>query len=365
MVLGLRGFPNVQGGVESHSQELYPRLVELGYKVDVICRAPYVKNQAKQWKGVNFHPLWSPSSSGFEAMLHSILGVLFAAIKRPDILHIHAIGPAIVTPVARLFGLKVVVTHHGPDYDREKWGAGAKLILKMGERLGVSFSTRRIVISKVIQSLVLEKYGKNSDLIPNGVVPAKRVICEPVVEGLEKHKYFLLVSRMVPEKRHLDLIKAFKKAAVKGWELVLVGDLSDDTEYIRKVVSSASNGKIVLTGYKSGNELAGLFSCAGLFILPSSHEGLPIALLEAMSFGLPVLASDIPAHAELELDEHCYFPLGDVEALAVCMQKIVKDEQFRKKQGALGKSMVAQRYNWDQIAISTSNCYQKVLSERC
>ncbi len=249
MVLGLRGIPNIQGGVESHSQHLYPRLVKIGYQIDVICRAPYVNKQMKQWKGVNLMPLWSPSSQGLEAMLHSIIGVLYAGIQRPDILHIHAIGPAIVTPLARLMGLNVVVTHHGPDYDREKWGWFAKALLRFGERMGMQFSTRRIVISKVIQSLVTERYNKNSELIPNGVVPAVILDVEGQMSNymLEKNKYIVLVSRIVPEKRHLDLIRAFRVARLQGWKLVLVGDISDRTSFVKKVIAREKPDGILLS----------------------------------------------------------------------------------------------------------------------
>ena len=120
MVLGLRGFPDVQGGVEKHAEHLYPLLVQSGCQVEVITRSPYTSRDHRSWKGITFHRIWTPRLTGIEAFVHSILGVFYAAIKRPDVLHIHAIGPAIVTPLARLLRLRVVVTHHGPDYDREK-----------------------------------------------------------------------------------------------------------------------------------------------------------------------------------------------------------------------------------------------------
>lgn len=363
MVLGLRGFPNVQGGVESHCQELYPRIVERGIRVDVICRAPYVDKSLHEWKGVFFHSLWSPSATGLEAMLHSCVGVLYAAIKRPDVLHIHAIGPAIVAPLARLLGVKVVVTHHGPDYDREKWGAFARFILKTGEKLGVNFSNRRIVISEVIRSLVQDKYGKSSDRIPNGVSePIGSSSTDALTEyNLVSGNYVLLVSRMVPEKRHLDLIRAFRKASLDGWKLVLVGDISAEDEYVRAVSTEVQiDSDVVLTGFRTGDELAGLLTYAGVFVLPSSHEGLPIALLEAMSFGLPVIASDIPAHLELELDQRCYFQLGNVDGLSDRLTSLVNDPQFREAQSDFGRQTVRDKYNWDNVADQTALLYREV-----
>ena len=363
MVLGLRGFPDVQGGVETHCQALYPLIAQQGFEVDVLTRAPYVDQSVTEWQGIRFHALWSPVASGLEAMLHSCLGVLYAAIKRPDILHIHAIGPAIVTPLARLVGVKVVVTHHGPDYDREKWGAFARFVLKTGESFGMRFANRRIVISEVIRSLVMEKYGKASDRIPNGVNEPQSTGSADVLEELvlRSNRYVLLVSRMVPEKRHIDLIQAFRQAALEGWKLALVGDLSADDNYVREVREKAGqSGDVVLAGFRTGEELAGLLSNAGIFVLPSSHEGLPIALLEAMSYGLPVVASDIPAHLELALDEQCYFPLGDVGLLAERLSAITADESFRQSQSEYGRRTVHEKYNWSDVAARTAALYREI-----
>ena len=367
MVLGLRGFPNVQGGVETHCQALYPLLVERGFEVDVLTRSPYADPAIEQWQGVRFHRLWSPQSSGLEAMLHSIVGVFYAALRRPDILHIHAIGPAIVTPLASLFGLKTVVTHHGPDYDREKWGRFARFILKAGEFGGMRFSRARIVISEVIRALVRDRHGKESTLIPNGVrLPSAEAAGEVAVLSelqLEPARYVLLVSRLVPEKRHPDLIRAFRRAGLSGWKLVLVGDTSSGDEYVKEVSALAGESDdVVVAGFRSGEALAGLLRNAGIFVLPSSHEGLPIALLEAMSYGLPVVASDIPAHLELKLAERCYFPLGDVDALAERLSDLGDDEPFRNQLRETGVEMVKQKYDWADVADKTAELYRQVVS---
>ncbi|MDO6460052.1 glycosyltransferase family 4 protein [Granulosicoccaceae sp. 1_MG-2023] len=367
MVLGLRGFPDVQGGVETHCQALYPLLVERGFKVDVLTRAPYADPQLKTWQGVRFHRLWSPRSSGLEAMLHSLLGVCYAALRRPDVLHIHAIGPAIVTPLARLFGLKTVVTHHGPDYDREKWGRFARFILKAGEFGGMRFSNARIVISEVIRTLVRQKHGKESTLIPNGVrMPGAAQDGEAQVLDeldLTAGRYVLLVSRMVPEKRHADLIRAFAGAELEGWKLVLVGDVSAADNYVTEVSALAGQtGNVVIAGFRRGAQLAGLLRNAGIFVLPSSHEGLPIALLEAMSYGLPVIASDIPAHLELQLAEPCYFPLGDVDALSARLQAMAADAVLREQVAEAGKAMVREKYDWADVADKTAALYRQVVA---
>lgn len=362
-MLGLRGFPGVQGGVETHAEHLCPLLVEMGCLVTVVVRSPYQPAEiGKEWRGVKFVPLWAPESKGLEAIIHTFLGVLYAVVKRPDILHIHAIGPALMTPLARLFGLRVVVTHHGPDYDRQKWGRLARFVLKLGERWGMRFSNERIVISNVIKQLVRDKHAVDSTLIPNGAVLPEIAKTSAALEdfGLEKGRYALLVGRLVPEKRHLDLIAAFQRADLPGWKLVLVGGSDHPDAYRREVMQKAAEAGVVMTGFLWGSALQEFYAHAGLFVLPSSHEGLPIVLLEALSYGLPVLASDIPANLEVGLPPVCYFPLGNIEALAERIKVFALTAQNNRcREDA--RDWVAQRYDWREIARKTAEIYGKCI----
>lgn len=360
MVLGTRGIPNVQGGIETHVQQLYPRLATLGCEIEVIVRTPFVPRGSDSFAAVRLTRIWSPRSSGLEAFLHSLLGVMYAGIRRPDILHIHAIGPAVVTPLARLLGLKVVVTHHGPDYDRDKWGWFARFVLRAGESVGMQFSNARIAISKVISDLVWSKYRRECDLVPNGVVPP--ALCSGIEHvsryGLVPGKYFLQVSRMVPEKRQLDLIEAFGAAEIPNWKLVLVGGLARDA-YSEKLQAAAATNGVVLTGYLTGRPLHQIYTNAGAFVLPSSHEGLPIALLEALSYGLPVLASDIAANLEVGLEDSSYYPVGDIDALAnqlLRLAELPEDPAGRQRR----QRWVMQKYNWDDIAMRTLAVYRRL-----
>ncbi len=362
-ILGLRGIPNVQGGIETHVEQLAPLLVEKKCHVTVLARSMYQPDvMNNQYLSVHIKKLWAPKSKRLESLVHTFLGVLYAAIKRPDILHIHAVGPALMVPLARLLGLKVVMTHHGPDYDRQKWGGFAKKTLQLGERFGVRFSNKVIVISKTIQTLVKNKHGIDSELIPNGVSIQKTLDTEGALKqyGLEKNQYILIVSRLVPEKRHFDLMNAFEQANLLGWKLVIVGSSDHPDEYSEAVLKRASEAKnIVATGFLSGNSLKEIFNYAGVFVLPSSHEGLPIALLEALSFGLPVLASDIPANIEVGLESQHYFKLGSVEELSkklVLFSKKSADDVERDKI----KAWVAKNYDWHLVRDKTLSVYLEV-----
>ncbi len=369
LVIGLRGFPEIQGGVETHAEQLYPRMKDYGCEIEVLVRSPYfAKERKREWRGIRFKRLWAPGGhiKGLESLVHTLLSVIYAGFRRADVVHIHAVGPALMTPLARLFRLNVVVTHHGPDYDREKWGGLARRVLKSGERLGMRFANERIVISKTIRDLIAEEYGRDSVLIPNGVtlpeIPATTDALKRF--GLQRGKYFLQVSRLVPEKRQLDLIQAFRSAKTPGWKLVLVGGLEPVDGYVRRVRCAAkSDGGIVLTGFQTGIALRELYANAAAFILPSSHEGLPIVLLEALSYGLSVIASDIPANLELGLPRESYFPLGNVSELAEKLKAAaaaVCDEQTRRER----RRWVRRRYDWQEIAGKTFQVYTRVLNGR-
>jgi glycosyltransferase involved in cell wall biosynthesis len=361
MVIGLRGFPGVQGGVEKHAEELYPLLKNLGCEVEVLVRSPQVERGLDSWKGVRLRRLWSPGEriKGVEALVHTFLGTVYASVKRPDLLHIHAIGPALMTPLAKVLGLRVVFTHHGEDYGREKWGVLARWLLRMGERLGARFSDECIAISVGIRDLLREKYEREAVLIPNGVRPPDLVTEDSVLSthGLEKDRYILMVSRFVPEKRQVDLIEAFSLSKLSGWKLVLVGGLEPEDEYIRRVRAKAKDkAAVVLTGFQAGSSLHALYTNAGMFVLPSSHEGLPIVLLEAMSYGLPVIASDIAPNLELGLPQEHYFPVGDVSALADRLGELAARE-FNEAWRNRIRMRIKESYAWERIAEQTFSVY--------
>ena len=364
MVLGLRGFPHVQGGVETHAEHLYTELAQMGCDIVVIVRDGYQPiNNLTLWNGIRFSRLWAPRKKSVEAIVHTFIGVVFAAWRRPDVLHIHAVGPAFMTPLARLLGLRVVVTHHGPDYERQKWGKAAQFVLRLGECFGMAFSNQRIVISEGIRSLVAAKYGRSSVLIPNGVVlPAATPTQGALISfGLTPGKYVLLVSRLVPEKRHLDLIAAFQAAGLDGWKLVLVGDADHHDQYARSVLDAAAvKPAVVCTGFQSGIALRELYAHAGMFVLPSSHEGLPIVLLEALSYGLPVIASAIPANLEVRNLGVRFYPLGDVEKLTAQLLDLANARCVPGHAEAV-KRLLSETYRWSDIAHETRLVYEQAL----
>lgn len=347
VVTGTRGIPDIMGGVETHCEELFPRIASKGVDTTVIRRKNYVRDLLTEWKGVKLVDLDTPKKKFYEAIIHTFRAVNRAKKIGADIVHIHAIGPALLVPYAKMLGMKVVFTHHGPDYDRDKWGFIAKKVLKLGEGMGCKFADDVIVISEVIQDLIARKYNRHErvHLIYNGVPKPEFCDSPQYFEelGIEKGKYILGMCRFVPEKNLHHLIEAFKKLETKGCKLVLAGDTDFEDEYSLELKRMAREAGVVLTGFVKGCKLHSLLTNACCYCLPSSHEGLPIALLEAMSYHLPVVVSDIPANLELGLSSDCYFHCGDVDALAARLQKVI-DEDYHRVQYDMAP------YDWDRIA---------------
>ncbi|MDH6358223.1 glycosyltransferase family 4 protein [Parabacteroides sp. PF5-9] len=361
VVTGLRGFPEMQGGIETHCEELYPRLIERGDEIIVVRRKGFVKENPvrKVYKGIHFKDLYSPKITGLEAAIHTLLGVCYAYRIKADLVHIHAIGPAVVSPLAKLLGLKLVITHHGPDYDREKWGFISRNVIKLGEYFTAKCADHIIAISTVITDILKKKYNRerNVHLIFNGVTtmpsyPSTTSFLDEI--GVQPQKYILAVGRFVEEKRFDRLIEAFVQLNNPEYKLVIAGNADYESSYSLYLKNLANENHVILTGTVKGDKLHQLFSHAALFVLPSSHEGLPITLLEAMSFQRKVLASDIPANLVVALPEQCYFKLNDLSDLTEKLkEQLALPEQTR--------TYDLSKYNWNHIAEEVSAVYQQCL----
>ena len=368
MVLGLRGIIDVQGGIETHARRLYPLLARLGCDVEIVQRSPYYprERRRREWRRLKLTYLWSPRTPGLETAVHTVLGVLYAAIKRPDVLHLHAIGPGLLAPLARLFGLRVVVTHHAADYEREKWGPLAKAVLRTGERLGIAFAHWPIVVSPVLKQTVEARYGIAVTLIPNGAPLGTPRRTRHTLQrfDLEEGRYVLCVARLDPSKRQHDLIAAFQAARPPGWKLVIVGEVQDGDRYCQELVAQAARDEtIVLTGYQTGPRLRELYTHAGLFVLPSAIEGHPIALLEAAVYEVPLLASAISANLALPLPRNRYFPVGDTEALAQQLKAMTQGTAAAPAERRAVHAAVRAKYSWRKAAEVTSSVYRYVARE--
>jgi len=360
VAIGLRGFPDVQGGIEKHCEHLYPRLVTLGCEVIVLSRSPYTGRKPYVFNGVKIEPHWSPRQKTLEAFLHTFVGTIIAKCHRPDIVHFHATGPSFFVPFAKILGMKVIATHHGFDYERAKWGRLAKLFIKQGER-HLCKADQVIAVSEHIRESLAHRLHCEATFIPNGVelpqiVPGSQFCAK---WGVSSGKYFLFMGRLVPEKCVHDLLDAFEKMKTE-WKLVIAGDADHKDAYSRELKTRAKSVKnAIMTGFITGFELGELCSNAGCFVLPSSHEGLPIALLEALSFGLPCIVSDIPANRGITHPTVRYFPVHDSSALRVLMQETIDNPEPISRSD--GRAYVAAKFNWDDVAERTMELMKRLM----
>lgn len=360
-VVGLRGVPGVMGGIETHCENLYPRLSNGGAaSFTVIGRSPYLPKGVSEFKGVRVCPLFAFRSKLLETILHTPAAIVYARCLGADIVHIHAVGPALFTPLVRLLGMRAIVTHHGADYDRSKWSAAAKRVLRMGERAGVAFCDEMIVVGPSLAQRLKESHPRAAQrisFVPNGAAlpdaPAGDAADVTARFGLEPGRYVLAVGRLVPEKGFHDLLAAFEKAVSPYTTLVIVGGADHEDAYSQALRAHESS-RVRFLGVQRGAALRALFSAAGVFVLPSMHEGLPIVALEALAAGAPVLLSDITPNRDIGLPQECYFPVGNTEALAERLSTQAPETPSRQVRDILRK------HDWDAVAMATQAIYQRL-----
>jgi len=359
-IVGLRGIPGILGGVETHCEEVMPRIASANpdMAVQVIGRTPYV-SQDMRYKDVSVSSVYAPGGKHSEAIVATFLSILKAARGGCDVLHIHAIGPALLAPVARLFGLRVLVTHHGEDYQRAKWNHLAKGALHIGEWLGVHFAHKVIAVSPSLKRRLHDRFPQHANrivYIPNGMsalphdVASDRVVLDEF--GLRKRGFILVAARLVPEKG-IDYLIAAHRESGTTMPLVIAGAAMHGSTYSNDLKNQAGPN-VIFTGNLPRTRLAALYGNAALFVLPSYHEGLPIAALEALSLGAPVLLSNIAANTDIGLPDKHYFPVGDTEVLAERLSATSFDDlQIASWDGA-------SRFDWDHIAGRIAEIYREL-----
>lgn len=371
-MIGQKGIPAVYGGIERHVEELSTRLAKCGFEVSVYCRPWYVskseiKNEKlKIFEGVKLVYLPSLKTKNLDAISHTLLATLHALFCDYDIIHYHGVGPALLSWLPRIFRprVKVIVTFHCIDRKHQKWGFIAKLMLRAGEWAACRFAHKTITVSKTLHQYCAEAYDKDTVYIPNGVAMPQggglgsKILAE---YGLEKNKYLLMVSRLVRHKGAHYLIAAFlnlkEEKNCQDLKLVFVGDSSFTDDYVKDLKAMAEDDKnIVFVGFKTGKPLEELFANALAVVHPSESEGLPIAVLEAMSHGKMVLASDIPENMELVKDYGFNFQNKNIDDLTEQLKNLICRNDLEEK-GQLARNFVLKNYNWESVVASTEKIY--------
>jgi len=364
-MIGQKGIPATYGGVERHVEELSACLVAMGHEVTAHCRRHYTP-QMSEHRGIRLRILPSINTKHLDTISHTALAVADAVRRRFDIIHFHGIGPASLSFIPRIVAGRttVVATVHALDWRRRKWGALARWYLRLGAWSAVRFPHRTIVVSRQMVEYFAAR-GRRVTHIPNGVeTPQPAPIHELAKYGLENRKFLLWMGRFVPEKRVQDLIRAFRSLPVDK-ALLLAGETDESDPYFKSLKAEAGDDeRIIFSGGLYGRAKAESLSNAELVMLPSEMEGFPIALLEAMRYGRPVLASDIPEHLEaVQADENGFlFPVRNRSALAERIQWLLQHPD-KAAAAARRAEQSASQYDWTIIAEQTAEVYQQAL--RC
>ena len=357
-----------EGGVEIVVKELCTRMAQQGCQVTCYNRSGHHVSGAEyddidntNYEGIRQKCVPTIEKKGLAAVSASAFAALYSAFGKYDVVHIHAEGPAFFSWLPKMFGKRVVVTIHGVDWQREKWqsGFGSKFI-RQGEKNAVKYADEIIVLSKDVQDYFKETYGRETHFIPNGVnrpqIRKANLITEKF--GLKKDSYILFLGRLVPEKGIRYLVEAFKNVKTDK-KLVIAGGSSDTDPFMEELKGLAKDDeRILFTGFVQGAMLDELYSNAYIYTLPSDLEGMPLSLLEAMSYGNCCLVSDIPECAEVVEDKALIFKKADVQDLQEKLQDAFDHPQkveAYKKQAA---DFICEKYNWDEVVKETMKLYR-------
>jgi glycosyltransferase involved in cell wall biosynthesis len=366
-VIGSKGLPPKQGGIEHYCAEMYPRMVAQGHSVDLFARSSYTDHSwlhQEDFKGVRVITLPSFKLRGADAVITSALGAIATMGTQYDVIHFHALGPSLFTSVSKIASsAKVIVTCQGLDWQRAKWGNFSSRLIRAGEKAAVQFADEIIVVSEALRTYFSNTYDRKTVYIPNA--PASFPESDPNFSsgkklGLEPGRYILYVGRLVPEKRPDLLIDAFTKLKPKGWKLVFVGGVSDTKSFSGKLIEKIGHDQdVVFAGELWGAQLAEILRGTGLFVLPSDLEGLPLAMLEAMREGIPVLGSDIPPHQQLlGSDRGVLFEAGNLDACISSLDWALNHPQEIAIMARNAQKYLQLNYSWDLITKDTLSLYE-------
>lgn len=367
-MVGLRGVPATFGGVERAVEEIGAELVELGHEVVVYCRRGYVDPSIREHRGMQLRHLSSPDVRGLEALMHSGCASVSSLGKGFDIVHFHAMGPGLFTPIVqRCSRARVVQTIHGADDQRAKWSLPARSLLRLGRRFSATVPHATIVVASDLQAAYRREFGRETFYVPNGVHdPGDDVGTDLLpAHGVQPGRYALFVGRLVPEKRPEMLIRAF--AQVPGdVRLVFAGGSSHTDEFVDELRALADRDqRVKLPGFVYGQDLQQLYAHAAAFVQPSDVEGMPLTLLEAASHRRPLIASDIPAHTDLIGETgpgRIVFPSGDEAALADALRTVFDNPDAMLRDARALGDRITDAYTWKRIALATEAVYNRVLN---
>lgn len=364
--IGHKRIPSREGGIEIVVEELATRMVEQGHKVTCYNRRghhvggkKYDTEELDEYKGIHLESVFTINKKGLAAVTASIVAAFYSAFGQYDVVHFHAEGPCAMLWLPKLFGKKCIATIHGLDHQRAKWGKFASTYIMIGEKCAVKYADEIIVLSKSVQNYFEKTYGRETKFIPNGVNRPQIRTADIIKRkyNLEKENYILFLGRLVPEKGIQYLIRAFRRIQTDK-KLVIAGGSSDTSQFMQKLKKMADgDNRIIFTDFVQGKELDELYSNAYVYVLPSDLEGMPLSLLEAMSYGNCCLVSDIDECTSVVEDKSIIFKKSNIDDLTKKLQLLCNNESLVRKYKMEAADYICKKYNWDDIVRQTLELY--------
>ena len=368
-MIGHKRIPSREGGIEIVVEELSIRMAKKG--IEVTCYNRKGKhaldksqkvNHIKEYKGVKLKSVLTIDMKGLAAMTSSFFGAIKILFSKNNIVHFHAEGPCAMIPIIKFFSKKkIIVTIHGLDWQRAKWGGFATKYIKFGEKMAAKYADEIIVLSENVKKYFKDTYNRETNFIPNGVNKPDIKDVDIIKDkfDLAKDSYILFLGRLVPEKGIHYLIEAYNKINTDK-KLVIAGGSSDTDTYFNELKEKAKdNTNIIFTGFVQGEELEELYSNAYIYVLPSDLEGMPLSLLEAMSYKNCCLTSDIPECKTVMDDNGVTFKKSDVNDLKEKLQYLVDNVDKVNKYKSEAQKKKKKKYNWDDVVDKTIELYKK------
>ncbi|MBU3180680.1 glycosyltransferase family 4 protein [Clostridium psychrophilum] len=356
-MIGHKRVPSREGGVEIVVEELSTRMAIVGHHVDIYNRYYKKVKTGKNYKGTRIITIPTINRKSLDALVYSFLATIEALFRKYDVIHYHAEGSCAMLWIPHLFHIRTVATIHGLDWQRAKWGGFATIYLKFGEKIAAKYADEVIVLSKSVQLYFWDTYGRDTQYIPNGVniLDSKEADVITKKYDLSKDNYILFLARLVPEKGLHYLLEAFKNMDTDK-KLVIAGASSHSNDYVKKIKKMANNDeRVILTGFVQGKELEELYSNCYLYVLPSDVEGMPLTLLEALSYGCCCLVSDIEENCEVAKDYATTFKHGNVMDLQKQLGAILCSKKSYDKKLVL--DYVRKKFGWNNVVESTLESY--------
>ena len=356
-----------EGGIEIVVKELCTRMAQNGCDVTCYNRAGHHVSGAEYDKTIEYDGIRQKVVPTIEK---KGLAAVSSSFSQHFVVHLEDMMWCISMRKVQLFLLDTKTFWQACNQHYSRFGLGPrkmeiwrwiKILSGRVKKNAVKYADEIIVLSKGVQKYFMETYGRETHFIPNGVnrpeVREAKLITDHF--GLEKDSYILFLGRLVPEKGIRYLVEAFKNVKTDK-KLIIAGGSSDTDSFMEELKELAKcDDRILFTGFVQGAMLDELYSNAYIYTLPSDLEGMPLSLLEAMSYGNCCLVSDIPECAEVVEDKALIFKKSDVKDLQEKLQDACDHPEMVMKMKNQAADFICEKYNWDEVVKKTMKLYRR------